>query len=67
MKGFPTKTLNSIVIGNILIPVTHVHTHLYMHACTYMCMYVYIYIYMCHIGVFSGTIKSLVCALGTDS
>ena len=24
MKGFPTKILNSIIIGNILTPVTHI-------------------------------------------
>ena len=40
---------------------THMHKYIYrlMHVC--------LHTYMCHTGVFSGTIKSLVHALGTDS
>ena len=44
-----------------------IHTLIYSHACLSTNMYTYMHKYICHTGVFSGTIKSFVCALGTDS
>ena len=47
----------------------YVFIHICMFAGRPVCMYVYTHmgLSMCHRGVFSRTIKSLVCALGTDS
>ena len=45
----------------------HPSMHTYMSAYIHPCLYIYIHAYICHTGVFSGTIKSLVCALGANS
>ena len=46
------------------------HTWIHSYTCVdidHACLPTYMSMYICHAGVFSRTIKSLVCALGTSS
>ena len=44
-----------------------IEIHIARNYILYACMYVHICTHMCHTGMFSGAIKSLVCALGASS